>query len=61
MDEVEKVIEEKAASGELLIQEQMITTPQAYGLEKKIIQTNLAGQNKVDPIFKELPALDEKT
>ncbi|WP_196214756.1 conjugative transfer relaxase/helicase TraI [Piscirickettsia salmonis] len=60
MDEVEKVIEEKAASGELLIQEQMITTPQAYGLEKKIIQTNLAGQNKVDPIFKELPALDEK-
>ncbi|WP_075273681.1 conjugative transfer relaxase/helicase TraI [Piscirickettsia salmonis] len=60
LEQVEETIAEKTALGDLLIREKMVTTPHAYDLEKKIIQTNLDGQNKVAPLFKELPALDEK-
>ena len=58
-DEIEKVIDEKRANGELLINDRHVTTKAIYELEKSIIDNITNGHNQVQSVVNELPSLRE--
>ncbi|MDA7742189.1 conjugative transfer relaxase/helicase TraI [Francisellaceae bacterium] len=55
--EIEKHIETKKVSGELLIADSYVTTQHAYDLEKKILSNNQDGKNSIEAVFDKAPQL----
>lgn len=59
-DEIDAVIEQKTASGELLIPSGvLVTTQQAHKLESAILSINEQGKGQVEPVYQQPPILQD--